>query len=438
MGKRIRHRLRLLRLLRRIPSFRSFFLIVAVVTAVTLAFVGGETGDPVFLALAPSMGSASAPHPGATYPAGTRLARVSPENPEESLQVIPAWTLASPAAISYDGRRVLFAGTKEGDPFDQIWELRRDVGSPRRVIGQDAHCATPFYLPNGRIVFNMEVEAEPNPVHSLFTCALDGTDLDRITYGRSVDRVISILQDGRVLFERSLWREGSKTEQRDVLAVFPDGSGLARYSGPFPESPPLPSWAELHLQPARGWSGKDPSEADASSGLSGQPIDRLDGFQVFDPAPAAPGTRPRVATSMVDRSRSSGWLLCLDAYRSRLPNLSEADPGSLRKVRVWDSRADTLLGEAPIEQDGSFFLEVPADRLLRLELTDSQGAVVAALENGIWVRPNEHRGCIGCHEPSHLAVENRAPLALRKPPNPVGVIPSHLYAVEDRGDPYHE
>lgn len=111
MGKRIRHRLRLLRLLRSIPSFRSFFLIVVVVTAVTLAFVGGETGEPVFLALAPSMGDASAPHPGATYPAGTRLARLSPDSPGEGLQVISAWTLASPAAISYDGRRVLFAGS---------------------------------------------------------------------------------------------------------------------------------------------------------------------------------------------------------------------------------------------------------------------------------------------------------------------------------------
>lgn len=425
-------------------STRAFLLCLAVAAAAGLAFLGGWASGgrdvTVFLALAPSTEDASTSHPGATYPAGTRLAHLRLDTPGEVPQVIPGWTLAAPAAVSYDGNRLLFAGRQEGAPFDQIWELRVGGRYPRQVIRVGVHCATPFYLPNGRIVFGMEVEGEPRPVYSLFTSALDGSDLDRITYGRSVDRVMAILDDGRVLFERTRWgaKADPEADEGQVMAVFPDGTGIAAYGASLPERPSLAIGPVAASRSTRAWEGE---AFYAASLFSRDPLrltDGTEGFHAFDPVAAAPRARPRVATSVVDGSRSSGWLLCLNAYRSRLPQVSEAAPGSLQRVRVWDSLDNALLGEAPIEEDGSFFLEVPANRLLSLELADAEGKAVGTLESGIWVRPNEHRGCVGCHQPSYWAAENRPLQALDKPPVPVGVTPSPLYSQRGSEDPSDE
>jgi hypothetical protein len=69
--------------------------------------------------------------------------------------------------------------------------------------------------------------------------------------------------------------------------------------------------------------------------------------------------------------------------------------------------------EAPVESDGSFVIEVPADRPLRLQLIGPDGAL-AEDPSLIWVRPNENRGCIGCHEDAEASPENRVPLALER------------------------
>ena len=62
-----------------------------------------------------------------------------------------------------------------------------------------------------------------------------------------------------------------------------------------------------------------------------------------------------------------------------------------------------------------------ADRPLLLELIDRDGVRLAAQRNEIWVRPNETRGCVGCHESRVLAPENRVPMAIRRQPVAIGV-----------------
>ena len=70
---------------------------------------------------------------------------------------------------------------------------------------------------------------------------------------------------------------------------------------------------------------------------------------------------------------------------------------------------------APVHAEGSFFLEVPADTPLQLELLGDNERVLASLRSGLWVRPNENRGCIGCHENPEIAPQNRLPLAVSVP-----------------------
>jgi hypothetical protein len=58
-----------------------------------------------------------------------------------------------------------------------------------------------------------------------------------------------------------------------------------------------------------------------------------------------------------------------------------------------------ILGYAPIEPDGSFKLQVPANTPIALAVIDSQGRAFQTHTNWIQVRPGERRTCDGCHSP---------------------------------------
>jgi hypothetical protein len=75
-----------------------------------------------------------------------------------------------------------------------------------------------------------------------------------------------------------------------------------------------------------------------------------------------------------------------------------------------------ILGEVPLAADGSVYLKVPADRPLRLQLVDRRGFAIANERAWFWVRPNERRVCIGCHENRELAPSNSTPLAASRVP----------------------
>ena len=92
-----------------------------------------------------------------------------------------------------------------------------------------------------------------------------------------------------------------------------------------------------------------------------------------------------------------------------------ADSGESGRVK------ETVLGEIPVEKDGSFFLELPAKMPLRLETLGDGGDVLQAMQSWFWLMPSERRGCIGCHEDRELTPPNRHVMALRKRPIAVGV-----------------
>jgi hypothetical protein len=163
-----------------------------------------------------------------------------------------------------------------------------------------------------------------------------------------------------------------------------------------------------------------------------------------------PRAVPEGRSSVVDERLQTGLLYCLNTY------LSDTDPGTeiaerrISRLRVFRAEVDTsnaigaypptprnraettaaatrsvvteeLLGEVPVESDGSFYLEVPAMTPLRLQTLGADGAVLQSMQSWFWVMPRESRGCIGCHEDHELTPPNRQTLALRRPPRRVGV-----------------
>ena len=69
-----------------------------------------------------------------------------------------------------------------------------------------------------------------------------------------------------------------------------------------------------------------------------------------------------------------------------------------------------ILGYAPIEPDGSFKLQVPADVPLALSVIDAEGRAIQTHTNWIQVRPGERRTCDGCHSPRRGAALNSGPI----------------------------
>ncbi len=65
-----------------------------------------------------------------------------------------------------------------------------------------------------------------------------------------------------------------------------------------------------------------------------------------------------------------------------------------------------ILGYAPVEPDGSFKLQVPADVPLAFSIIDAEGRAIQTHTNWIQVRPGERRTCDGCHSPRRGAALN--------------------------------
>ncbi len=76
-----------------------------------------------------------------------------------------------------------------------------------------------------------------------------------------------------------------------------------------------------------------------------------------------------------------------------------------------DFEPQQILGYAPIQPDGSFKLQVPADTPLALVVTDAKGRGLQTHLNWIQVRPGERRTCDGCHSPRRGASINDAAMA---------------------------
>jgi hypothetical protein len=118
-------------------------------------------------------------------------------------------------------------------------------------------------------------------------------------------------------------------------------------------------------------------------------------------------------------------LYCLDVYESD-PAFSSLERGSARRVRVIEGLLSEeafpgptgigrrLLGEAPVEEDGSFHIDLPPNLPVQLQLLDEEGLALATCD-WIWVKPKESRGCIGCHEDPELTPPNRFVQAAGRP-----------------------
>jgi len=90
-----------------------------------------------------------------------------------------------------------------------------------------------------------------------------------------------------------------------------------------------------------------------------------------------------------------------------------------------------LLGGAPVESDGSFFVQVPGDQPLQIELLDANGKTLKREQGWFWMRGGEQRACVGCHAGPETAPENAVPQILLKSTTPADL--THATAATSAG-----
>jgi hypothetical protein len=149
---------------------------------------------------------------------------------------------------------------------------------------------------------------------------------------------------------------------------------------------------------------------------------------VLEAIEARQHTRPKKLPSEVDMGVKTGLLMCQDINVTETKNrgIRESIP---RATRVEIVGIDSTLGIVDVAEDGSFYLKVIADKPFQLKTIDKNGKILHGPGSWLWLRPNERRGCVGCHQDPEMVPDNKVPLAVKSAPVN---IPMHINKVVEK------
>lgn len=417
------------------------------------------------------------------FPEHAQIVAIDKEEPLKAVKILtPGFYSACAPDISYDGRFMLFAGQqKKGDAW-RIWELDLNSLKSRVITSPGGNCTDPVYLPGKRLTFSRMVENDSLKAgESLYTGNLDGTDLSRITFDPAAFFASSTLADGRILSAgRRIYPDtgaqklmvmrpdGTKAElfylppqkgticsrsreTGDGKVVFiesgkgtgDDGSLVSiNYNRPlhtrinlssdipgnFLSVLPLRSGRYLVCYRKSGTDKYGLYEFDPEKRTLGKSIYESTDFNILDAVEDKEHTRPRKLPSEVDLHVKSGLLLC-----QNINVINPAGPGraavGVKAVKIEILGINRSLGTVNVEADGSFYIKPLADTPFRIRTLDENGKVINEPCSWIYLRPNERRGCVGCHEDMELTPENRIALAIKKQPV---IVPVHIAKIKEK------
>ncbi len=100
-------------------------------------------------------------------------------------------------------------------------------------------------------------------------------------------------------------------------------------------------------------------------------------------------------------------------------------PANYPRIGYGDQKgARMVLGEVPVEQDGSALFELPVDIPVYFQAIDQDGLAIQSMRSATYVHHGEDLICQGCHEFRHGAVGNvqqrlQTPQAMRRTPSTI-------------------
>src|SRR5208283_1750306 len=173
----------------------------------SLATLQAAHGDlPTFLfTAAPRYEAAAWAHGGERFPAGAHLVLVTQQGQRD---IVPGFYASADAAVSYDGRHILFTGRPTKQDRWQIWQADVNGGAPHQVVTTLSDCIRPFYMPDGRVVYTRVAAAG-----SEIAISTESGKTNVLTHVPGWYLTDDVLRDGRILFE----------SRDELFTVYPDG-----------------------------------------------------------------------------------------------------------------------------------------------------------------------------------------------------------------------
>ncbi|MHB1306782.1 MAG: HzsA-related protein [Limisphaerales bacterium] len=395
---------------------------------------------------------------------GQGLRAISPEHLDarNPIHASTLFTLDSPGpwfTTVFVGRESTL--NELGQPSgSSLYNIKLDGTELRRMTFNPNHNLDPFQMWDGRIVY--AAERYPNQPSDrtgrvgLYAIHVEGADMEFYGGGRGrrTQRMPCATEDGLVVFVES---DDATGEGAGQLACVEERRPHVTYR-PLTQDP---SFAFLHPSPLRGSRllvSRRTTDGKGSYGVFDfdtqhsvcEPLFDSPDHHDVQAVVAASRRLPDGHSTVVDTKADYGLfygLNCYDADQRLAPHVKS---GMVKRVRLIEGvlqpgaeAAQTsttgpfvlrrLVGEAPVEADGSFNVEVPADTPLLLQTLDERGLALASC-GWIWVKPKEKRGCIGCHEDPERIPENEYVLALRRPSNRLLLPPGDRRAIAFRED----
>ncbi|MHB8973844.1 MAG: HzsA-related protein [Pirellulaceae bacterium] len=426
--------------------------------------------------------------------------------------------------VHFSGQRVLFSLRKDAADDYHIYEMNADgSGLNQLTFGSGISDIDPIYLPDDRILFSSSREPKycmcnRHIMCNLFTMDADGANIQQIGHSTLFEGHASLLEDGRVLYDRWEYVDRNFGDAQGAWICNPDGTNHAIHWGNNTNSPgavldnrAIPGtelfictfsschdrpWGALAIVDRRlGLDGRAPvvrtwpagaidlvekgnydtftqvnpknedpyplsdheflcARAVGNGEQMGIYLVDLDGREellhaelpgCFDPMPLAARLRPPTIPSRVDLTKSHGNFYIADVYTGT--GMEQLERGSVKALRVvespekrfwttpaWDGGTGQqapamawddfnnkrILGTVPVDEDGSAYFSVPADRFVYFQLLDERGMMIQSMRSGTLVRPGETVGCVGCHENRRTSVPAaQLATAMRRPPSPL-------------------
>ena len=431
--------------------------------------------------------------------------------------------------LSFDGKKIIFSMRKNKDDFYHIYEINTDGSELKQLtFAEGVSDIDPLYLPDGGIVFSSTRQPKYCMCNRHIMCNLyrmeaDGANITQIGVSTLFEGHSSLLNDGRILYDRWEYVDRNFGDAQGLWTVNPDGTKHSIYYGNNTQSPggvidarQIPGtdqviciFGSCHDRPwgalaiidrKKGVDGVEPvvqiwpedsrklvdngdldsfkwieyffedpyplnenfflasrtiwakpggwMHLDSKSGIY---LIGRDGTQeliiegnrsLFDPMIIEPRPKPHAIPSNRNYTDKKGSFYVQNVYHGT--HMKGVEPGTAKYLRViespekrtwtkngwggqggqapavnWHSFENKrILGEVPVEEDGSANFEVPSGTFVYFQLLDKDKKMIQSMRSGTMVMPGEVNGCIGCHE-DRLSVPSAMgpkPLALKKAP----------------------
>ena len=356
--------------------------------------------------------------------------------------------------------QLTFVGSQDGilnecgvGPATSLYSCKLDGSAVRRLTFNLSIDMDPFIMYDGRVLYaSWQRSTLTRGVLgriALFGINIDGTDcaLFSVEGGKRVKHIPCTTTKGLAVFVEadSVPWDGAGTLacvrlQRPLHSyrqITKESDGLFHSPYPLPDGRILVS-----RRPADGSGTHGVYRLDPSTGQFELIFDSPD-YHDIQARAIYRRAEPDGRSTVVAEEDPNGKLYCLNVYISDLEQPQWLPHGTVKRLRVLEGIPVTsdvidasrqaavggsvqrrsgipplaqrrILGEIPVEEDGSFNIEIPANIPVELQTLDSDGMALQTC-SWIWVKNHEPRGCIGCHEDGELTPENVLAKALTRP-----------------------